>query len=123
MLRRRSIRFRLTVWYAAVLTAGLALFSGLLWVSLRHRLLADIDRELAGRASRLEFFIRNEATEAGVDMADELEDFCQALPETSYVGLRGANGFSFHYPANATGVPARSRMLQRQFLLDGELYA
>ena len=122
MLHRRSIRFRLTMWYAAVLTAGLALFGGLLWVSLRHRLLADIDRELAGRATRLEFYIRNEATEAGVDMADELRDFCQALPETSYVGLRSANGFSFHYPANATGVPARSRMLQREFLVDGEVY-
>jgi len=122
MLHRRSIRFRLTVWYAAVLTGGLALFGGLLWVSLRHRLLADIDRELAGRASRLEFFIRNEATEPGVDMADELQDFCQALPETSYVGLRSAGGFSFHYPSSATGVPPRSRMLQRQFLVNGEMF-
>ncbi|HEV2200180.1 MAG TPA: ATP-binding protein [Bryobacteraceae bacterium] len=122
MLHRRSIRFRLTVWYAAVLMAGLALFSGLLWVSLRHRLLADIDRELAGRATRLESFVRIESAEIGVDLDDELEDFCQALPETSYVRLRSAGGFSFHYPRTATAVPGRSRMLQRQFRVNGEMY-
>ena len=122
MLHRRSIRFRLTVWYAVVLTAGLALFGGLLWVSLRHRLLADIDRELAGRASRLESFFRHEAAVSGVDLADELREFCQALPETSYVALRGARGFSFQYPVGATGVPARSRMLERQFVMNGETY-
>jgi two-component system, OmpR family, heavy metal sensor histidine kinase CusS len=122
MLHRRSIRFRLTVWYAAVLIGGLALFGGLLWVSLRHQLLADIDRDLAGRASRLESYFRNESARRGVNLIDELEEFCQALPETSYVGLRGAHGFSFHFPPSATGVPARSRMLERQFQVNGEIY-
>jgi hypothetical protein len=53
-MRRRSIRFRLTVWYAAILTAGLALFGGLIWLSLRHRLIGEVDRDLEGRASRFE---------------------------------------------------------------------
>ena len=44
----RSIRFRLTVWYALVLTAGLGLFGILIWVSLSHQLLGEIDRELEG---------------------------------------------------------------------------
>ena len=66
MMHRQSIRFRLTVWYAAVLTAGLALFGGLLWLSLRHQLLADIDHDLAGRATRLESFYRSETAEAGM---------------------------------------------------------
>ena len=56
MMQRQSIRFRLTVWYAAVLTAGLALFGGLLWLSLRHQLLADIDQDLAGRACAWKLF-------------------------------------------------------------------
>ena len=63
MLRRKSIRVRLTVWYAAVLTAGLGLFGGLLWLSLRHQLLADLDQDLEGRATRLEAYYRSELAE------------------------------------------------------------
>ena len=66
-MHSHSIRFRLTVWYAAVLTAGLALFGVLLWVSLRHQLLADIDEELDGRASRFESYAAHfAAKEAGM---------------------------------------------------------
>jgi heavy metal sensor kinase len=127
MMQRQSIRFRLTVWYAAVLTAGLGLFGGLLWLSLRHQLLADIDHDLAGRATRLESFYRSEASEDGghitrKHLTIELQEFCQALPETSYVGLQGGNGFSFHFPANAAAAPAESRMLQRQFVMNGDTF-
>ena len=106
-MHSHSIRFRLTVWYAAVLTAGLALFGVLLWVSLRHQLLADIDQDLDGRASRFESYFRNESAKSGVDLRDELEEFSQALPPTSYVILRGSNGFTFAYPENAKIATAR----------------
>ncbi len=122
MMHRQSIRFRLTVWYAAVLTAGLGLFGGLLWFSLRHQLLADIDHDLAGRATRLESFYRSEMSEDGGHITRrhltiELQEFCQALPETSYVNLQGSDGFSFSFPANAVTAPARSRILQHQFMI------
>ena len=125
MLRRKSIRVRLTVLYAAVLTAGLGLFGGLLWLSLRHQLLADLDQDLAGRAARLEVYYRSEMSERGMTprhLALELSEFCQALPETSYVNLRGTNGFTFRFPADAEAAPGTSRMMQRQFSLDGETY-
>ena len=51
---RGSIRFRMTVWYATVLTAGLGLFGGLIWLSLRSRLIGEVDRDLEGRAGRFE---------------------------------------------------------------------
>ncbi len=127
MMQRHSIRFRLTVWYAAVLSAGLALFGGLLWLSLRHQLLADIDNDLAGRATRLESYYRSEAAEEGSHitrqhLTTELQEFCQALPETSYVNLQGSNGFSFHYPTNVLSLPARSRMLSRQFRIGTDTF-
>ena len=101
-MHRRSLRFRLTVWYAVVLAAGLSLFSGLIWLSLRHRLMQEIDQDLEGRATRFERYFRSESAEvAGDQLRDELEEFCQALPPSSYVDLRGANGFTFHYPVNA----------------------
>jgi two-component system, OmpR family, heavy metal sensor histidine kinase CusS len=119
---RRSIRFRLTVWYATVLTAGLGLFSGLIWLSLRHRLIGEIDRDLEGRASRFEQYFRTESAEgAAVQLGDELDEFCQALPPSSYVYLAGANGFVFRYPTAAPPVQS-FRMLRRQFTSGGEVF-
>jgi len=121
-MHSHSIRFRLTVWYAVILTAGLAVFGVLLWVSLRHQLLADIDDDLDGRASRLENYFRNESAKTGVDLRDELEEFCQALPPTSYVILRGSDGFNFVYPENAQTATAALRMQTRRFTLNGATF-
>ncbi len=121
-MHSHSIRFRLTVWYAVVLTAGLAVFGVLLWVSLRHQLLADIDDDLDGRASRLESYFRNESAKNGVDLRDELEEFCQALPPASYVILHGSDGFNFAYPEAAQTAGPAVRMQQRRFTLNGATF-
>jgi signal transduction histidine kinase len=122
-MQRRSIRFRLTVWYAAILTAGLALFGGLIWLSLRHRLIGEVDRDLEGRASRFEKYFRDESVGAsGNQLRDELQEFCQALPPPSYVYLTGTSGFVFRYPFEATAAFHRFRMLQRQFTSKGEVF-
>ena len=118
-MQTRSLRFRLTIWYTAVLTAGLALFGTLLWLSLRHELNSDLERDLDGRAARFESFFRSESAEAGVHVSEELEEFCQALPPGSYINVRGSRGFTFRYPA---GSPAQSglRVLDRRFSANGE---
>jgi two-component system, OmpR family, heavy metal sensor histidine kinase CusS len=122
-MRRRSIRFRLTVWYAVVLAAGLSLFSALIWLSLRHRLMQEIDQDLEGRASRFERYFASESAQAADDqLRDELEEFCQALPPSSYIELRGANGFTFHYPANARTPEANVRTHARQFTFNQEVF-
>jgi heavy metal sensor kinase len=108
-----SIRLRLTVWYAAILTAGLALFGGLIWLSLRHRLFEEVDEDLAGRAGRFEQYFRAEAAEP-----TELNEFCQALPPHSYIDVHGSKGFTFRF-ASAS---ADFRMLHRRFAVDGETF-
>ena len=118
-MRSRSIRFRLTLWYALVLTAGLGLFGGLVWVSLRHQLLDDVDRDIDGRAGRLESFFRAESAERGVNLRDELSEFCQALPPDSYIDLRGSNGFRFEFPSGRPVPRANLRMLDREFSVSG----
>ena len=121
-LRTRSIRFRLTFWYAGILTAGLGLFGGLIWLSLRDRLNGEIDRDLQGSASRFENYFKAEyAEESGAGLRGELEEFCQALPPASYIDLRGADGFVFHYPA-APPIARNLRTLRRQFVYDGTAY-
>lgn len=122
-MHRRSLRFRLTVWYAVVLAAGLSLFSMLIWVSLRHRLMQEIDQDLEGRASRFERYFASESREAAGDqLRDELQEFCQALPPSSYVELHGANGFTFHYPLNARDQETNVRTLRRQFSFQQERF-
>lgn len=100
MLNTRSIRFRLTVWYALILTAALAVFSFLIWTLMQNRLLADVRRGLNDEANRFEQFARREAAIPQVDLNDELEEFCHALPSSSYLQLRPVGaGAPFRYPS------------------------
>src|ERR1700733_4161060 len=109
----RSIRFRLTAWYAAILSAGLALFGGLIWLSLRHRLFDEIDQDPAGRASRFEKYFRAEEANP-----DELNEFCQALPPLSYIDVHGSKGFTFRFASASADL----RMLHGWFEVDGETF-
>lgn len=106
------MRFRLTAWYAVILTAALALFGGLIWLSLRNRLLDEVDRDLAGRASRFEKYFRAESIETTSDrqLRDELDEFCQAFPALSYLDLQGKT-FSFRHSTASSDF----RVLRRKF--------
>jgi heavy metal sensor kinase len=123
-----SIRVRLTLWYAAALVLGLGLFSSLVWLSLRQRLLSELDQDLADRAARFEQYFRGESAEIGdgaqfrdeAQLKDELEEFCQALPPSSYVDLRGSRGFEFHYPESTAPRAANLRRSQRPFSSSGQ---
>ncbi len=108
-----SIRFRLTAWYAAILTAGLALFGGLIWLTLRDRLFEEVDEDLAGSASRFEQYFKAQAADPR-----ELNEFCQALPPHSYIEVHGTKGFTFRF-ASAS---ANLRILHRRFNVDGETF-
>jgi signal transduction histidine kinase len=108
-----SIRARLTIWYAAILTAGLALFGGLIWLSLRNRLYEELDEDLAGSASRFEQYFKAEAADPG-----ELNEFCQALPPHSYIDVHGTKGFTFRFASS----PMNLRMLHRRFTVDEETF-
>ena len=39
---------------------GLGLFSSMVWLSLRQRLLSELDQDLAGRSARFEQYFRGE---------------------------------------------------------------
>jgi signal transduction histidine kinase len=121
-VRPRSIQFRLTVWYACVLAAALGLFSAMIWLSLRQQLVNDLDRELAASATRFRsYFLREAAMESGNHLKSELEEFSQALPPTSYLELRGPQGFEFHYPER--GRPTKHiREIRQPFPMADERY-
>jgi two-component system heavy metal sensor histidine kinase CusS len=124
-LSTRSIRFRLTLWYALAMAVALGLFGSLIWFSMRQQLYREIDSALAVRAARFEAYLTREAAEvsSAEQLRDELEEFSQGLPAADVVDLTGSLGFTFHYPP-PTG-PARRRRLriaERTFVADGETF-
>ena len=122
-MKKRSIHFRLTVWYAVVLATALGLFATLIWISLRQRLMNDLDQDVAASAARFEAYFRKEAAEeSGGHLRAELDEFCQALPAANYVALRGSQGFEFHYPEH--GALGRNfSVFRKQFVSDGESFS
>jgi signal transduction histidine kinase len=122
MGRERSIRFRLTVWYALILAAALGLFSGLLWFSLRQRLLSEVGRGLSDRAAQFQTYVTRESAEVAPEgLKDEMEEFCQALPPSDYLELRGSKGFEFHFPF-VKAATAPTQTLRREFRIGEESF-
>jgi len=120
-MRRRSIRFRLALWYAVALACGLGLFGVAVWLAMRARLMQDVDREVEGRAARFEQYFRTESAEdAGPQLRDELEEFCQALPPGSWISISGNHGFSFEYPHDRPQVELRET--RRRFRIGGDAF-
>ena len=52
-MRRLSIRWRLTLWYGAVLTAVLVTFGSAVYLMMRHGLIAQADAELEGELQEM----------------------------------------------------------------------
>jgi len=119
----RSIRFRLTVWYALILSAALCVFSGLIWTMMEQRLLRDIRRGLDEEAGRFEVFVQREVAEVpAVNLDAEIEEFCHALPSSSYLELRPTDGgqpFLYRASANAW---AGHEVLTRTMAIRGRQY-
>jgi heavy metal sensor kinase len=51
MIRRWPVRLRLTLWFTALLAAGLALFGAIVFLGLRERLYASFDEQLLDQAT------------------------------------------------------------------------
>ena len=98
----RSIGFRLTLWYALILAVSLTLFGVLIHWSLESRLTNEIDSQVEERATAFVRFVAAEAAEIPpVELDDEIFEFCQALPASSWLELRRLDGsVTFRYPAN-----------------------
>jgi heavy metal sensor kinase len=105
------------LWYAVVLAAALGLFGGLVWLSMRARLIDELDRSLADRAQQFEKYFKAEMAEGLPEgqLRDELDEFCQGLPSATYVHLHGASGFVFRYPAGAAHSSENFQTTRRDF--------
>ncbi|HVV45131.1 MAG TPA: ATP-binding protein [Bryobacteraceae bacterium] len=118
----RSIRFRLTAWYALILSAALCLLSVLIWFLMQQRMLDDIHRGLRETADSFDIYVHREIEEIpNVDLMVEISDFCQALPSTSYLNFTPLNGGTpFRRPATTGGRHARYESLTRTIMIENQ---
>src|SRR5262249_30751650 len=92
-------------------------------ISLRQRLMKEVDDELAGRIARFEQFFRIESAESSTEaqLRDELEEFCEALPSDSFVSVSGV-GFTFEHGAALAERNANLRTKRESFTYNGRRY-
>jgi heavy metal sensor kinase len=71
----RSIRFRLTVWYSAVLALALVLFGGFSWIAIRHFLFHTVDETLRDRVDGVRRFMEHQIGALSIEeIRDEFKE-------------------------------------------------
>ena len=79
---RRSVRFRLALWYMVVLALGMGVFGASSWLVLREVLLENRYSALDRRLSALEAFLGQEMRGNSLaDLHEEVREYSTALPE------------------------------------------
>ncbi len=84
-----TIRLRLTLYYSAVLLAGLLLFSASIWLTLERQLVAGIDARLDQRVASLGTMLSVEKNEP--DLREEAQEFEKASGP-GWLELRDSTG-------------------------------
>jgi two-component system heavy metal sensor histidine kinase CusS len=98
-MTNRSIRLRLTAWYALVLLLGLSLFGLGMWFALRTRLVAGVDTRLALRIRGLESAGIEGEKPNRAHLLRELSEFAGEMPDGTIIQLRdGAGEVIFVFP-------------------------
>jgi heavy metal sensor kinase len=116
--RHRSIRVRLTLWYAAALSAVLALYAAGVFAFLRHSLSEDLDRGLSDDREVAEQML--ERTPAGaVGWRAEPDDDDDATAVDRWLEVRSPEGTLLY--ARPSGIPAdvHVRRLSASYTVDG----
>jgi heavy metal sensor kinase len=87
-----SIRTRLALWYASALAVGLVLFAAAIWVSTWRSLHSEVDRSLQAQHEHLAQFLREQLSDARLNLREELAEFAQALPDGTEMEARTLEG-------------------------------
>lgn len=90
--QRQSIRFRLTVWYTAILATTFAIVGIGIWLALRQSVSSTIDKELRSHLAAVRTYVHREAPAGGLSslIAELNED--SATPEAANLRIADAAG-------------------------------
>ncbi len=102
-MNRRSIRARLTFWYTLVLSLGLVLFSGTVWIALQTALYGDLKAMLVDQARGLEEYLRIEDRDPSFHLPNEIDEYSRSLLHPHLLMVRGQTGqFIYASPPDIT---------------------
>jgi heavy metal sensor kinase len=120
----KSIRFRLTLWYAVTLGVILFLFSALLYLKLRDQLYREVDGELLAIAESLASPTLAPFRDSSPAVFDQvLEDFLGARIKGKYVQFLSVSGEAGAHATNLKGFKLRlSQSDLRKALLGNTVY-
>jgi heavy metal sensor kinase len=93
---QKSIRFRLTAWYALALAAALGLFALAIWISFSHTIAEGTDIALAREVHSMESYLNEELQDIRVHLAEELGEYAEGLPSNmSFSAAEEGTGRTF----------------------------
>jgi heavy metal sensor kinase len=90
-VNRRSIRFRLTAWYAGILAITFAVVGIGVWLAMRSSVYETVDRELRSRLGLMREFLQREAARRE-DISDELGENAALAPVGTRFRIAAENG-------------------------------
>ncbi len=103
-----SIRWRLALWYSAVLLLGLALFGAGIWLALEQKLVAGVDTRLAQKARAVQTVLELEQVTTDRAQAQmELSEFAKEVPDGQLIQIADAGGGFLVPAAGAPFFPAQ----------------
>ncbi|MBI4904861.1 MAG: HAMP domain-containing protein [Acidobacteria bacterium] len=109
-MKRRSIRFRLAVWYSAVLALALVAFGGVSWIAVRHVLFHTADETLRDRVEGVRKFMNEQIGALSVEeIRDEFKEHSVLGPGGDLFQVCDADGVWLYRsaPLENGGVPIR----------------
>jgi heavy metal sensor kinase len=95
-MNNRSIGFRLTVWYAAVVSLAFILFSLALRYTLARQLRSDLAESLLGQIRGFEEYLSIEDQDAGIRLAHEIDEFSRSMPWDHLLAVYDSHGQSVY---------------------------
>jgi len=97
MMNTRSIRFRLTVWYAGLLAGLLLLFGGSTWFGLAHYLNRSLGESLAKQAQQIgENFLLDAQTSGESYVIEEINEHYSPEQNDHFVRVTRADGSTLY---------------------------
>ncbi len=117
-MNRRSIRFRLTAWYAAFLAVTFAVVGIGVWLAIRDSINDTVDKDLRSRLQAMRSFLQRQASQAESPVDELIENAALAPAGTRF---RIAKGGRWLYqspgtegwgasPPDPAGLPRRGRI-------------
>lgn len=109
-MRNRSIRFRLAVWYSAVLALALVAFGAVSWIAVRHVLFHTVDETLGDRVEGVRKFMDAQIGALSVEeIRDEFKEHSVLGPGGDLFQVCDAQGVWLYRSAPLEGgyVPIR----------------